>query len=175
MHLRPLQPPLCIPRYANFRYAHAAAFCLQHACLAVPEIQPVAQRIPGSTHRQSPHGAKAPRTLHIPSNPCASSSLRSLSKRTSPPASLNFFNGRMGSPKLLWNAVRLPLRSAGSVGQGDSLHLSLLQCGVVPWEKSITLSPRPHVSEHSPALAPHIPRSPIALPLRFRIGKVSRL
>jgi hypothetical protein len=35
-----------------------------------------------------------------------------------------FFNGRVGSPKLLWNAVRLPLRSAGSVGQGDSLHLS---------------------------------------------------
>ena len=111
MHLRQLPPPPCIPRLANFRransrYAPAAAFFLQHACLAVPEIQPVAQRIPGSTHRQSPHGAKAPRTLHIPSNPCASSSLRSLSKRTSPPASLDFFNGRVGSPKLLWNAVR---------------------------------------------------------------------
>ena len=86
-----------------------------------------------------------------------------------------FFNGRVGSPKLLWNAVRLPLRSAGSVGQGDSLHLSLLQCGVVPWEKSITLflaHPSPNTVQLS---RPLLWGSPVALPLRFRIGKVSRL
>jgi hypothetical protein len=47
-----------------------------------------------------------------------------------------------------------PLRSAGSVGRCDSFPLSLFQCGVVPWEKSITLLPPTRLRIQSSSLAP---------------------
>jgi hypothetical protein len=58
-----------------------------------------------------------------------------------PRTSLGFFNDRVGSPKLLWNAVHLAASLYWLRRTSDNIHLSLLQCGVVPWEKSITLSP----------------------------------
>lgn len=63
---------------------------------------------------------------------------RSLSRRSSPPASLDFFSGRgMGSPRLLRSVVTAPQSSGGSIGQAPALICrGLVRCSTLGKIKS---------------------------------------
>jgi hypothetical protein len=61
----------------------------------------------------------------------------SLSRRSSPPASLGFFQrSRMGSPRLLGKRRRLSRRALTAPSIKLRRSSVVAQCAVVPWEKS---------------------------------------
>ncbi len=137
----------------------------RHVSPGALETQPTVVHIRDSTHPlPHPCGAKVLRTLHIPSDSRASTSCRSLSRRSSPPASLSVFQRSNGLAQVAMkrrNSFRETLLAPSNQAQAPvSVRCSTLGKNQIYLASSPPFGPNADESRHPSSKATPPPLVP---------------